>query len=262
MSSATLNVAIAGIAGKMGTTLADAVSKADDLNLVCGVDKVLGNATVPVYPTVDEALAQQSFDVLVDFTRADAAEENLRSALSRGVNCVLGTTGLSTETLQSLMEHATGDPCLFFAPNFTIGAVLLMAFARQCATYFPDAEIIELHHGSKADAPSGTAINTAHAIASHRHEASKAPGKESELPDAQGARGALVDGVPVHSVRTDGYVASQEVIFGSFGQTLTLRHDSWDRASYMPGVLLAIRSVSQHSGLIIGLDKLLEETPS
>ena len=134
----------------------------------------------------------------------------------------------------------------------------MMQFAKAAAPYFPEAEVIEFHHAKKKDAPSGTAVNTAHMIAEARdHRQSDAPGKETEIPGAEGARGALIDGVPVHSVRSMGYVATQEVIFGSMGQTLTIKHDSWDRTSYMPGVLLGIRSVKDESGLIVGLENFM-----
>jgi 4-hydroxy-tetrahydrodipicolinate reductase len=161
---------------------------------------------------------------------------------------------------------------LFYAPNFTLGAVLMMTFAEKAARYFPDAEVIEFHHNGKKDAPSGTAITTALAIARARGEAAAtglagyagtgaaggAPGKETELPGREGARGADVEGVPVHSVRSNGFFAHQEVIFGSSGETLTVRHDSIDRAAYMPGVLLAIREVGKRHGLIVGLERLLD----
>ena len=147
---------------------------------------------------------------------------------------------------------------MFYAPNFTTGAVLMMEFAKAAAPYFPEAEVIEYHHCNKKDAPSGTAVRTAEIIAKARApRVSEAPGRETEITGAEGARGALVEGVPVHSVRSMGFVASQEVIFGSLGQTLTIRHDSWDRTSYMPGVLLGIRSVGERDGLIVGLESFM-----
>ena len=183
---------------------------------------------------------------------------NLSVALPRGVDCVVGTTGLSNETLEGLAASAAPGTCLFYAPNFTTGAMLMMEFAKAAAPYFPEAEVIEYHHCNKKDAPSGTAVRTAEIIAEARApRVSEAPGRETEIAGAEGARGALIDGVPIHSVRSMGFVASQEVIFGSLGQTLTIRHDSWDRTSYMPGVLLGIRSVGNRDGLIVGLENFM-----
>ncbi|MEG1244787.1 4-hydroxy-tetrahydrodipicolinate reductase [Gordonibacter sp.] len=255
-----IKVAVAGCAGRMGTTVVDAVGKADDMEVVCGIDPhAAGSKTAfPVFPNVVEALDGVTFDVLVDFTQPAVVAGNLRVALPAGVNCVVGTTGMSNETLDELAASAAPGTCLFYAPNFTTGAVLMMEFARVAAPYFPEAEVIEFHHAKKLDAPSGTAVRTAQIIAEARGgRVSEAPGRETEIEGAEGARGALVDGVPVHSVRSMGYVASQEVVFGSMGQTLALRHDSWDRASYMPGVLLGIRSVGERSGLIVGLENFM-----
>ena len=254
-----IKVAVAGCAGRMGTAVSDAVRAAEDLELVCGVDpQGEGGGDVPVFASVPEALAGADFDVLVDFTQPAVVEANLRAALPAGVDCVVGTTGLSNETLDELAAIAPTGTCLFYAPNFTTGAVLMMQFAKAAAPYFPEAEVLEFHHARKLDAPSGTAVRTAQIIAEARgHRASEASGRETEIPGAEGARGALVDGVPVHSVRSMGYVASQEVVFGSLGQTLSIRHDSWDRASYMPGVLLGIRSVGAEEGLIVGLENFM-----
>ena len=254
-----IKVAVAGCAGRMGTAVSDAVRAAEDLELVCGVDpQGEGGGDVPVFASVPEALAGADFDVLVDFTQPAVVEANLRCALPAGVDCVVGTTGLSNETLDELAAIAPTGTCLFYAPNFTTGAVLMMQFAKAAAPYFPEAEVLEFHHARKLDAPSGTAVRTAQIIAEARgHRASEASGRETEIPGAEGARGALVDGVPVHSVRSMGYVASQEVVFGYLGQTLSIRHDSWDRASYMPGVLLGIRSVGAEEGLIVGLENFM-----
>lgn len=255
-----INVAVAGCGGRMGTAVVDAVSAADDMAVVCGIDPH-GSACAgfPVFATVAEALDAVDADVLVDFTQPAVVAGNLAEALPRGVDCVVGTTGLSTETLEALASDAAAGTALFYAPNFTTGAVLMMEFAKAAAPYFPEAEVIEFHHCNKKDAPSGTAVRTAQLIAEARSpRVSEAPGRETEIPGAEGARGALVDGVPVHAVRSMGYVASQEVIFGSLGQTLTLRHDSWDRTSYMPGVLLGIRSVGEREGLIVGLETFMD----
>jgi 4-hydroxy-tetrahydrodipicolinate reductase len=253
----------------MGSATVNAVSGADDMQLVCGIDTnadatggeatSAAGATFPVFKSVDEALTGADFDVMVDFTQPTSVAGNVAAALGAGVNCVVGTTGLSPETLSELAAGATNGACLFYAPNFTTGAVLMMQFAKAAAPYFPQAEVIEYHHCKKKDAPSGTAMQTARAIAEAREgRASEAPGAECELAGAEGARGANIAGIPVHSVRSMGYVASQEVIFGSFGQTLTIRHDSWDRESYMPGVLLGIRSVGDREGLIVGLETFMD----
>lgn len=253
-----ISVAVSGYAGRMGSAVVAAVQEASDIQLVCGIDPHCAQAEFPVYESVKGALEKESFDVLVDFTQPDAVADNVEAALQQGVNCVVGTTGLTRETLERLSSRAINNATLFYAPNFTTGAVLMMQFAEMAAKYFPEAEVIEYHHCNKKDAPSGTAMNTARMIAASRGFQSKAPGKETELPHAEGARGALVEGVPVHAVRSMGYVASQEVIFGSFGQTLTIRHDSWDRNSYMPGVLLGIRKVGETSGLIVGLEHFMQ----
>ena len=254
-----IKVAVSGCAGRMGTTVVGAVNAAEDMELACGIDpNAKGDLDIPVYATIADALANKEFDVLVDFTQPNVVEGNLREALPAGVDCVVGTTGLSNEKLEELAALAPAGTCLFYAPNFTTGAVLMMQFAKAAAPFFPEAEVIELHHCNKKDAPSGTAVRTAQIIADARGFESAAPGKETEMPGMEGARGALVDGVPVHSVRSMGFVASQEVVFGSLGQTLTIRHDSWDRQSYMPGVLLGIRSVGEREGLVVGLETFMD----
>lgn len=252
-----ITVAVAGCVGRMGSAVVDAVNAADDMTLVCGINPGGFEADYPLYETIEDALEHESFDVLVDFTQPDAVEATLKVALSHGVDCVVGTTGLSDEKLNALADLAKPGTCLFYAPNFTTGAVLMMQFAKAAAPYFPEAEVLEFHHCNKKDAPSGTAVRTAQIISESRGFDSTAPGKETEIEGAEGARGALVAGVPVHSVRSMGYVASQEVVFGSMGQTLTIRHDSWDRTSYMPGVLLGIRSVKDCDGLVVGLENFM-----
>lgn len=253
-----IKVAVSGYAGRMGSAVVDAVKAAEDMTLVCGIDPCFKAADFSVYATINDALDNETFDVLVDFTQPDVVKNTLKVALEAGVNCVVGTTGLSTDTLEQLASHAQKGACLFFAPNFTTGAVLMMEFSKLASSYFPEAEVIEYHHCNKKDAPSGTAMRTAEIIAQARDFISQAPGKETEISGAEGARGALIEGVPVHSVRSMGFVASQEVIFGSMGQTLTIRHDSWDRTSYMPGVLLGIRSVQDKKGLIVGLENFMD----
>lgn len=256
-----IRVAVSGYLGRMGSAVVAAVQGADDMRVVCGIDPNASAApegVFPAYPTVAEALDAVAADVMVDFTQPDAAAGNIAAALARGVNCVVGTTGLGPGELQSLADGAPEGTCLFYAPNFTTGAVLMMQFARQAAQYFPQAEVIEYHHCNKKDAPSGTAVTTARLIAEGRDgRASEAPGPETELAGCEGARGASVDGIPVHSVRSMGFVANQQVVFGSMGQTLTITHESWDRESYMPGVLLAVRSVGGRSGLVVGLENFM-----
>lgn len=253
-----IRVAVVGCAGRMGQAVVQAVTGADDMQLVCGIDPFAkGDEGFPVYADMASALANEQFDVMVDFTQPDVVEGNIRAALPAGVDCVIGTTGLSNETLDELAALAPQGTCLFVAPNFTVGAVLMMRFAEMAAPYLDEAEVIEFHHARKKDAPSGTAKRTAEMIAAARENTPVVPGRESELPGCEGARGAEVDGVPVHSVRSMGYVASQEVLFGSMGQSLSIRHDSWDRSSYMPGVLLAVRKVGQCEGLIVGLENFM-----
>lgn len=244
----------------MGQAVCHAVSEAPDMTLVCGVDQhPLDAHPFPQYESVDAALDAHEIDVMVDFTRPDAAPQNLRAALSRGVDCVLGTTGLGEDVLRDLASLAPSGTSLFYAPNFTTGAVLMMQFAKAAAKYFPEAEVIEYHHCRKKDAPSGTAAMTAKMISEGRDgRASSSPGKETEIDGAEGARGALMNGVPVHSVRSNGFVANQDVVFGGMGQTLTISHVSWDTSSYMPGVLLAIRESASLSGLVQGLESIME----
>ena len=253
-----IRVAVAGCAGRMGKTVVEAVNGADDMELVCGIDPFAdGESGYPVFKDVASALEGASFDVMIDFTQPDAVEGNIRAALPAGVDCVIGTTGLANDLLEELAGLAPEGTCLFVAPNFTVGAVLMMRFAEMATPYLDEAEVIEFHHARKKDAPSGTAKRTAEIIASARENAPHVPGRESEIAGCEGARGAEVDGVPVHSVRSMGFVASQEVVFGSLGQSLAIRHDSWDRASYMPGVLLAVRNVRERSGLIVGLEHFM-----
>lgn len=253
-----INVAVCGCAGRMGQAAVGAVQAADDMNLVCGIDPQGLEADYPIYTSVDDAILAGGFDCLVDFTQPDVVESTLRKALPAGIDCVVGTTGLSQPILEELAALAPAGTCLFYAPNFTTGAVLMMQFAQAAAPYFPEAEVFEYHHARKKDAPSGTAVRTAQLIAKARGFESNAPGKETEIEGCEGARGALVDGVPVHSARSMGFVANQEIIFGSMGQTLSIKHESWDRESYMPGVLLGIRSVVDREGLVVGLESFMD----
>ena len=264
-----IKVVVSGYLGSMGNKVVNAVSSQDDMQVVAGVDinapegaevvDVTGTVLAPGFTSLGEAIEQTAPDVMVDFTHPKAVAGNIETALAHGVDCVVGTTGLSSDELSRLESLIPESTTLFVAPNFTTGAVLMMKFAQMAARFFPDCEIIELHHNHKADSPSGTAVRTANMIAAARDFECTSPGKETEVPGCEGARGALVSGVPVHSVRSDGYVAHQEVILGSKGQTLTIRHDSYDRASYMPGVLLAVRNVGSRQGLIVGLENFMED---
>ena len=258
-----IDVVVSGAAGRMGREVVRALAAAQGVRIVAAVDPHNVGSVVSdggggeISCTADLAMALRSTRpaVMVDFTHPDAVEGNVRTALSAGVHCVVGTTGIDPATLRALSAGAP-DVCLFVAPNFAIGAVLMMRFAADAARFMPHVEIIELHHDRKADAPSGTALRTASLIAAAREEIPSAPGRETEL--AEGARGALVEDVHIHSVRLPGLIAHQEVIFGGQGQTLAIRHDSIDRTSFMPGVLLAVREIVSRRGLIIGLENLMD----
>lgn len=253
-----IRVAVTGAFGKMGREVVRAVAAEPDMAVVAAIDPLHAGETVEgVRVTADlrDAITASAPDVLVDFTRPEAVVQNVRTAALAGVDCVVGTTGVPMESFDEIATQAPEGVCVFVAPNFAIGAVLMMRFAQEAARFMPHVEIVELHHDRKADAPSGTALRTAERIAQTRSAVPAAPGRETEVAD--GARGAVVAGVTVHSVRLPGLVAHQEVIFGGQGQTLTIRHDSIDRTSFMPGVVLAIRSVRSRSGLVVGLEELL-----
>ena len=265
LDSGGIRVLVAGAAGRMGAETVRAVSAEPDMDIVAAVDPGLASRTVcdasgeaaPGFTDLARAIAETAPDVMVDFTRPDTVAANVRTALAAGVDCVVGTTGVAPETFEALAADAPAGTCLFVAPNFAVGAVLMMRFAETAARFMPSAEVVELHHDRKLDAPSGTAMRTASLIAATRKATPSAPGRETEIPGAACARGALVEGVPVHSVRLPGLVAHQEVLFGGQGQTLTIRHDSIDRTSFMPGVVLAVRSVGELSGLVVGLETFM-----
>jgi 4-hydroxy-tetrahydrodipicolinate reductase len=240
-----LRVAVLGAGGRMGSTVCRAVAAADDLELVAELDEGWDYA------------ALSDVDVAVDFTVPDVVMGNIEACVAAGVHCVVGTTGFDDDRLAQVREWLAAAPAVgvVIAPNFGLGAVLMMRFAAEAAPYFDSVEIVELHHPAKADAPSGTARATAARIAEARRDHPPAPDATTAALD--GARGASVDGVPVHSVRVAGLVAHQEVLLGSAGETLTIRHDSTDRESFMPGVLLAVRAVPSRPGLTLGLDPLL-----
>lgn len=243
-----IKVGVLGARGRMGQTVAEAVRSAGDCELVATVD------------AGDELAGLHSADVVVDFTTPDAIMGNLEWCIAAGKHCVVGTTGFTEERLAQVRTWCESAPSVgvLIAPNFGIGAVLMMRFATMAAPYFESVEVIELHHPDKVDAPSGTARHTAQLIAKARAEAGVQPSPDATRESLDGARGAVIDGVHVHAVRSRGLVAHQEVVLGGVGETLTIRHDSLDRASFMPGVLLAVRQVSQHPGLSLGLDAYLD----
>jgi 4-hydroxy-tetrahydrodipicolinate reductase len=241
-----------GAGGRMGAAVCDAVRAADGLELVACVDPF--HAGGDIAATAD-AISAARADVAVDFTVANAARENLRWCAANNVHAVVGTTGFADAELAEFADLFERSPAnAVIAPNFAIGAVLLMRFAELAAPYFETAEIIELHHNQKIDAPSGTAMHTAQRMAAASKDWAADP---TTAVNAEGARGSLVEGIPVHSVRLQGLVAHEEVLFGTTGQSLSIRHDSYDRASFMPGVVLAVRKVAELPGLTVGLDAVL-----
>lgn len=254
-------VLVNGALGKMGSEVVRAVGKADDLELVavvdvCGHDDVAGG--LPVETSLEEALAKYKPDVVVDFTRPDVVMGSLRKVLAAGVNAVVGTTGFSNDDLAEVDELAKQNNvgCLI-APNFAMGAILMMKIACEVARFFPQVEIIELHHDQKLDAPSGTAALTAQKLAEVRGGFVQ-QGRPDETEKMPGVRGNNFEGMHIHSVRLPGFVASQEIIFGSQGETLKIRNDTINRECYMPGVLLGCRKITGLKGLVHGLDKILE----
>jgi 4-hydroxy-tetrahydrodipicolinate reductase len=237
-------VAVLGAKGRMGSEVVRAVESADDLELAVALD-------------VGDELDLSGVDVAVDFTHPDSVMGNLRACIEQGVHAVVGTTGFTEERLGELRGLLQGGQTgVLIAPNFGIAAVLMMQFAAQAARYFESVEVVELHHAGKADAPSGTARRTAELIAEARRGMEPMPDATTSALD--GARGADIAGVRVHAVRLAGLVAHQEVLLGGAGESLTIRHDSYDRASFMPGVLLGVREVASRPGLTVGLEQLLD----
>ncbi|PZS18150.1 MAG: 4-hydroxy-tetrahydrodipicolinate reductase [Pseudonocardiales bacterium] len=240
---------VLGARGRMGQQVCQAVDGADDLDLVAMVDA--GDWLFSV--------ADAGAQVLVDFTHPDVVMDNVRFAVDQGIHAVVGTTGVTAQRLDTIRTWLADTPELgvLVAPNFGIGAVLSMRFAQLAARYYESAEVIELHHPGKADAPSGTAVRTAELIAQARAGAGLATVPDATTQALDGARGTDVDGIRVHSLRIAGMVAHQEIVFGTEGETLTIRHDSLSRSSFMPGVLLGVRSVAARPGLTVGLEPLL-----
>lgn len=255
-----IKVVASGAAGKMGMAVCRAVIEDDNLELVGAVDKVnagedINGSNIKIDDSLERVMDETHADVLVDFTIADSVIENAEIAIKRGAHIVIGTTGLAADKLDALkVISESSQKNILYAPNFAIGAVLLMKVCESIAGYFDRAEIIEMHHDQKADAPSGTAIMTANLISENL-----TPQPMQEIEKFKGARGAKVDDIPVHSIRLPGLVAHQEVIFGLQGQTLTIRHDSIDRVSFMPGVVMAVKAIGGKPGFTMGLDKIMSE---
>jgi 4-hydroxy-tetrahydrodipicolinate reductase len=244
-----IRVGVLGARGRMGAEVCRAVDAAPDMEVVAMVDA--GDWMFDI--------SDAGAEVVVDFTHPDVVMDNIRFAVDQGIQCVVGTSGIDRSRLATIEEWLEHKPevGVLVAPNFAIGAVLSMRFAQLAAKYYESAEIIELHHPRKVDAPSGTATHTARLIAAARAEAGVGKAPDATTQEVDGARGALIDDVRVHSIRLSGLIAHQEVLFGGAGETLTIRHDSLDRNSFMPGVLLAVRSILGRTGLVVGLDQLM-----
>ena len=240
----TIRVGVLGANGRMGAEVCRAVESADDLTLVAGVD------------VGDDRAALSDAEVVVDFTTPGAVMDNLKWCIDNGLNAVVGTTGFDASRLDQISQWLGDSPPVgvLVAPNFGIGAVLMMRFAATAAPYFDSVEIIELHHPRKIDAPSGTARRTAELVSQAR---SGKPSPDATEQELDGARGSAVDGVRIHAVRLEGLLAHQEVLLGGHGETMTIRHDSLSRESFMPGVLLGVRWIRAHPGLTVGIERAL-----
>lgn len=245
-----INVAVLGASGRMGGNVVRAVDAADDLALVAALD--MDDDVV--------AAARAGAQVAVDFTVPSASEANVHALIDAGIHAVVGTSGWSQDALMRVEDHLKERPELgvLIAPNFALGAVLAMRLSAAASKYFESVEIIELHHPDKVDAPSGTAAHTAAGIAAARAESGIGPSPDATTHDPDHARGALVDGVRIHAVRLRGLVAHEEILMGNPGEQFTIRHDSFDRISFMPGVLLGIRQIERHAGLTVGLEHFMD----
>jgi 4-hydroxy-tetrahydrodipicolinate reductase len=244
-----MKVAVLGAKGRMGTEAVAAINAATDLTLSAALD---------IEDSLDK-LIQTGTEIIVDFTTPDSVMKNLEFAINNGIHVVVGTTGFDDKKIGHLKTLLNKQPKVgaLIAPNFGLGAVLMMQFSQTAAKYFESAEIIEMHHANKIDAPSGTAARTAEMITAARKESNKANMPDATISSLPGARGAKVGDVPVHSIRGHGYVAHQEVVFSDAGETLTIRHDSINRSGFMPGVLIGIRNVVKFPGLTIGLENYM-----
>ncbi|HWJ81302.1 MAG TPA: 4-hydroxy-tetrahydrodipicolinate reductase [Nocardioides sp.] len=245
-----LPVGVLGARGKVGAEVCKAVAAADDLALVAEVDQ----------DDEIDALVTSGARVVVDFTHPDVVMDNLEFCIDHGIHAVVGTTGFDADRLETLRGWLSASPGtgVLVAPNFSIGAILMMRFAAVAAPFYESVEVVEMHHPTKADAPSGTARRTAELIAAARREAGAGPVPDATSTSLEGARGADVEGIRVHGLRIRGMVAHQEVILGGLGETLTIRHDSLDRASFTPGVLTGVRRIADHPGLTVGLEHFLD----
>lgn len=246
----TIKVGVLGAKGRVGQAIVEGVNAAEDLELVAEIDR----------DTPLEKLVEAGAQVAVDFTQPASVMGNLEFCTQHGIHAVVGTTGFDAERLAQVEEWTKEDGAgyVLIAPNFAISAVLTMVFAAQAAKFFDSAEVVEYHHPNKLDAPSGTAVHTAQGIAKARREAGLDAMPDKTEQSLDGARGADVDSVHVHAVRMQGMVAHEEVIFGTQGQSLTIRQDSYDRSSFTPGVLMGVREIASHPGLTVGLEKYLE----
>ena len=243
-----IKVGVLGARGRMGSEVVKAITEASDLELVAALD--LGDSL--------DALVSNGAQVVVDFTTPDSVMANLEFLIGKNIHAVIGTTGFDDARIAKIKSLlASSKSGVLIAPNFAIGAVLMMEFATKAAKYFESVEIIELHHPNKVDAPSGTAARTAELMSKARKEAGLAPMPDATTSSLEGARGATVGDIPVHSVRVRGLVAHQEVLLGGIGETLSIRHDSIDRVGFMPGVLLGVRQVVSHPGLTFGLENFM-----
>ncbi len=245
----TIKVGVLGALGRVGSSVVDGVNAADGLEMAVALDR----------DDDLQALVDNGAEVIVDFTTPGVVMDNLRFCISHGIHCVVGTTGFDEERLAQVRQWLEEKPGtgVLIAPNFAISAVLAMSFARQAARFFDSAEVVEYHHPNKLDAPSGTAIHTAQGIADARREAGLPAMPDATEQQLDGSRGADVDGVKVHAVRMTGMVAHEDIILGAQGQTLTISQDSYDRTSFVPGVLVGVRDVARHPGLTVGLDGYL-----
>jgi len=246
-----IKVSVIGAAGRMGSEVCRAVEAATDLALVGRFDQG------------DDLGDLGGADVVVEFSVPDASASNVAHCIDRGTHVVVGTTGWTEDKFAAVRAQLTDKPGVgvLIAPNFAIGAILMMSFAQQAARFYESVEIVELHHPDKVDAPSGTAARTASLIARARQDADLGDVPDATTSDPDGARGARVDGIPVHAVRLRGLVAHQEIMFGASGEMLTIRHDSFDRVSFMAGVLEGVRRVADHPGLTVGLENYLGLSP-
>jgi 4-hydroxy-tetrahydrodipicolinate reductase len=266
-----IRVGVIGAAGKMGLMVCRTVAEAREMALVAAIDRSrVGQSMGPLigHPKLDvpvsdelDRLLEAEVEVAVDFTHPDVVMDDVRWCVAHAVNLVVGTTGLTEKDLEEirrLIDAEGNESNVVVAPNFALGAVLMQHFAAIAARFFPAAEMIELHHDQKADAPSGTALATVRRVIESRGEVYRGPQAEA----VEGVRGGEIDGVRIHSVRLPGLVAHHEVVFGGLGQTLTIRHDSIDRSSFMPGLVIAIKAVTTRPGLTVGLESLMELPPT